>query len=334
MVADASYLYDKVVIRDISGENNLSSVDLFISALGFEDRALVSFQRSLERFKPRKIRLLEYPEKGQTKQILNVINSRKLNDITEHIDANDMVSMLSCIDTAENCLLDITGLTKQLIFFITNKALSLGKKIYITYTEADEYYPLEKEIEAKFKETEGHPRYKRFQEIMRNLLIGEQAKYDIVPLLEAPDGYTSRPSILFGFVVSKNQRILSLLDKKEYAFSELFVSSGNDYRSKLAQLAADIAASNYTNVDTILINYKDPSVILKQLFDKYHALYINQGANIEIGLTGTKIETLACAALASVMKVQQCWYVRTKEFDKDRFTKGARETFFYELQKK
>ena len=186
-----------------------------------------------------------------------------------------MSEIYTQIDNAGNCLLDITGLSKPLIFLIAEKILSSNKKLVVAYTAAKEYYPLEKTIKDKYEKTKEMPRYKRFSEIMNGLLVGEKPEYNILPLLKTADCYSTRPSTLFGFVVSKNQRILTLLENRDYAWTELFVSSGESYRSQLAQMAADIAMSNYGNIETVLTDQKNPKEILKQLLDKYYALYVN-----------------------------------------------------------
>ncbi|MFZ5601857.1 MAG: hypothetical protein ACOY7J_05335, partial [Pseudomonadota bacterium] len=47
------------------------------------------------------------------------------------------------------------------------------------------------------------------------------------------------------------------------------------------------------------------------------------GANLEIGLTGSKIQAVASAILSARRKVSQAWYLRPAFFDEKRFSKGV-----------
>ena len=60
-------------------------------------------------------------------------------------------------------------------------------------------------------------------------------------------------------------------------------------------------------------------------------LYFGSGANIEIGLTGSKIHAVAFAALAAAGRIAAAWYVSPKRFDMQRFTTGVAETRCFDL---
>jgi hypothetical protein len=63
----------------------------------------------------------------------------------------------------------------------------------------------------------------------------------------------------------------------------------------------------------------------------YNDLYFGSGANIEIGLTGSKMHAVAFAALAAAARVSSAWYVSPQRFDEQRFTLGARETRCFDI---
>ena len=81
----------------------------------------------------------------------------------------------------------------------------------------------------------------------------------------------------------------------------------------------------------MLINSDDLEKSVDFLFQSFALWYVQNGFNFEIGLTGSKMEAVAAAALSAFCKVTQCWYVRPKEFDPQRFTSGAGETRFFEI---
>lgn len=306
--------------------------DIIISALGFEERSLESIKSILSIWKTKSIILIKYPEHGKTDQILAWLNSQGLDNKISIINYNELTPAIENIKKSTNCLLDITALSKPIIFKMVTEILSQKKKLVAAYTGAEEYYPREEIIKERFEANQNMPRYQQFDKIMDNLSVGEKTdKYTIIPQITESECFNTRPTVLFGFMVSKNQRILEMLEQKEYAWTELFAPSDDNYRSKLARMAADIAMSNYSNIETVLINHNNPKEIMNQLFERYNYFYANQGLNIEIALTGTKLQALACAALGSVEKVSQFWYVEPSEFDKDNFSKGAKDTLYYQL---
>ena len=71
--------------------------------------------------------------------------------------------------------------------------------------------------------------------------------------------------------------------------------------------------------------------MLKLVAEKYRKWYIDNGFNFELGLTGSKLQAVACSAASAAFKVSQCWYIRPKSFDIERFTKGVGETHIYKI---
>jgi len=329
-VSDISYP-SSIKIEALAIENTIQyQTDMLISALGFEDRSFESIKSILTTWKTNKILFIKYPEDGKTNDILSWVKSQGYDNIVRIVEYNQLTPIINSIKDSSNCLLDITGLSKPLIFQLADEILAHRKKMFVAYTEAKEYYPKEETIKERFEATQNIPKYQQFNNIMDKLMVGEKTdKYKICPLIQKTDCNNMRPTVLFGFVVAKNQRILAMLEQKEYTWTELFVSSRDSYRSKLAQMAADIAMSNYSNIKKQLINQNDPISIINQLFDRYNDFYAYKGLNIELALTGTKWQTLACAALSSVEKISQCWYVEPSEFDKEHFSEGAKDTVYY-----
>ena len=80
-----------------------------------------------------------------------------------------------------------------------------------------------------------------------------------------------------------------------------------------------------------LINSDDLEKTTAFLLRGFAQWYVRKGFNFEIGLTGSKMEAVAAAAISSICKVTQCWYVRPTKFDAARFTKGAGATRYFRL---
>jgi len=65
--------------------------------------------------------------------------------------------------------------------------------------------------------------------------------------------------------------------------------------------------------------------------EQYQYWYVEQGYSLELGLTGSKMQAVAMAAVTAARKVSQVWYVRPTAFDTARFTKGVGDTGVFEI---
>ncbi len=319
-----------VQIFDFSSESKHFDVGIF--GLGFEERCYESVKRIIESCTFKKVILIEYPEKGKSKEIKKLLKNfdNKGIDVI-YVKYDDYNGVFDYLYEANNILLDITGLYKPIIFDVTRKALIFRKNISIVHTYADKYYPLDSDIEKNIINRE-EDIATRFNELMKGLLTGEKDGYDIVPLIDSDVTNSIRPSTLIGFVSPKNQRIFSLLDQKEFENVQLLVPNGNTSRDILSQTAGEVAATNYSNICINRLDLRDPQVILKKLFEIYAMQYIDQNSVVELTLTGSKLQAVACAVFSSVCKVSQCWYVKPRSFDVEHFTSGVGKTFVYSIK--
>jgi len=93
-------------------------------------------------------------------------------------------------------------------------------------------------------------------------------------------------------------------------------------------LAASAADSN---VELIQVDTNDVGAALRVSEEIYNDLYFRSGANVEIGLTGSKMHAVAFAALAAAGRIASAWYVSPQSFDMQRFTIGVGETRCFDL---
>ena len=70
---------------------------------------------------------------------------------------------------------------------------------------------------------------------------------------------------------------------------------------------------------------------LNEIASAHHRYYVNGNYNFELGLTGSKLHTVAFAAASAAMQVSQAWYVKPAEFDPRRFSIGSGDTRFFEI---
>ena len=285
----------------------------------------------LTKYRPKKVILVSYAEEGQAKAIKELISKNSSDTAVIEVPHDNIEEICSLARDENNVVFDITGMSKPIIFSVIRSVLLEKHKILIAYTEAEEYYPLEKDLTAKFNETKKLDSNLRITEIMSDLLTGEQPPYNLMPLLRC-DVDETRPTAILGFVSLKNQRIYELLDKREFNHIELLTPEGKGNRKLLAQMAAETASIIYDNNYITKIEQSNIAGLLDILYEKYFSLYINQGTNLEISLTGTKLQAVSVAVFSSVCKLSQCWYVQPSKFITDKFSKGVGETKLFILQ--
>ncbi|MBL8483474.1 MAG: hypothetical protein JNJ60_14850 [Rhodocyclaceae bacterium] len=98
---------------------------------------------------------------------------------------------------------------------------------------------------------------------------------------------------------------------------------GDTPRARVATYAAEFICQNYPNASVTRIDSDDLLGLVEYLDDQYLDIYGSGGANLELGLTGSKMQAVAAAILSSMRKVSQAWYLSPKRFDEKRFSSGV-----------
>jgi serine/threonine protein kinase len=303
-------------------------IDEIVVGLGFEDRSLESVRRILERVNPTSAHLLYYPGvKGYGDEIKSLID-KKIEQVnsTSYTDLlNDGLEL-----NGKNILIDVSGLAKPFIFQSVRNALKLNKNVYICNTQAQLYYPRDEQIEEVFEAEKNSDSYKLIENLSRLLVSGEEGRYDCEAQLDS-DSDDSRRRSLCAFSSVKHERLLTLLDEREYDYIEIVTPDDDSPKSRIAKLVAEVVASNYSNSGISSFSSHDLPSILDFLVNRYNHLYVLNGYNFELALTGSKLQAVACAALSDAVKVSQCWYVRPQSYDINKFTIGVGQSKFYEV---
>jgi hypothetical protein len=166
---------------------------------------------------------------------------------------------------------------------------------------------------------------------LSDVLTGEARPYTFDKLLntDADDG---RRRLLCAAASPKHERLMSPIDERDYDRVDIVVPASDTPRARLARLAADVATKNFHSSGMVELESDDLAGMLDFIAGHYQRFYAHENFDFELGLTGSKLHAVACAAACSALRFSQCWYVRPAEFDVDRFTRGVAESSYFVLE--
>jgi hypothetical protein len=288
-----------------------------ITALGFEDRALASNEFLSGSTSPQVVYAIRYPLKGNATPILEAW--RQIGKAVIEIPYSE--ALVELPNVAGLCLVDVSGLAKPLIFRTIRRELTLKGRVLVCLAAAQDQYPLQEDVERLFAaQRSGEP--VAFLENLTKVLTGEKGPYNDLKLLEEQSD-PSRTRALLAFASPKHERLFNLLDRREFDHIEVVTPTGDNPRAKVAAYAAEFVSQNYPNAKVTQLDSHDLLGLVKHLDERYLELYGIGGSNLELGLTGSKIQAVAAAIIAARRKISQAWYLGPGEFDEKRFSTGV-----------
>jgi len=307
-------------------ELSAAEIDTIVLGLGFEDRTFASVERILQKVQPELAVLVRYAEPGRSADIEAAVRQRSNKVIV--LDYPDVIRR-GLGDLQGRVLIDVTGLAKPVIFHSVRNTLKTNEAVWVCRTRASRYYPLDDDIERVFKAEKASDSNEMLI-ALNEVLTGEKGPYTLDSLLQF-DGDESRRRVLCAFSSPKHERLLTLLDRRSHEAVNVFTQDDGSSRAKIAQLAAEVAARSFPDVFVDTLSSDDLQGAFTLIARAYESWYVDRGFNFEFGLTGSKLQAVACAALSAVLKVSQAWYVRPSEFDPARFTTGVGDSAYYSI---
>ena len=299
----------------------INPVDTLVLGLGFEERAMVSASRILAAARPTRVIAISYEEPGNADQILSDINA---SGVPIEIVLYETIRDGNGPELHGHSLIDITGLAKPAIFKFVRSALRVSGMVSVVYTQAEQYYPLDFDL-TRILEAEATANHHQLLLALKDVLMGEKGPYKLVPLLPVESDGT-RMRGLCAFASSKHERLLHLVETRDYDQTDIMVDDAQMPCTRIAEIAAEVAGRENQNASISKCPYQDAAALLEALGLRYEMWFVRDGLNFEIGLTGNKIQAVAAAAFSASAHVNQVWYVSPAEFDKLRFTKGVGTT--------
>jgi hypothetical protein len=309
-----------------------------IAGLGFEDRAV----GSLEALKAGgvadvgKFMLLRYSDRGNAQEIAAAASP--LAPRIEYVDVDTQTDPTGLVQNALEGIpggpfvLDVSALTKPLIFAFTRAILSMRRELYVVHTAAASYEPTADELEpvmALLKEG-------RFPEGLKQLdAITPGEGMTFAPLtVGTPWLDASLRSILVAFVTLKYRRLDAILESvatdKIVGVRTTHSTAPKGTESRAVGLISDYLVASQ-NGELRSVSAMDAGATYALLMEYYHQYVLDNAYRIELALTGTKMQTVGAAAFASVAQVANVLYSVPLDRDTSRFTHGTGRTRLYQL---
>jgi hypothetical protein len=299
-----------------------------VIGLGFEERTLVSVGRLLDIVQPNHAVLVRYDEKGHGQEIETLVRDRVNN--VDVLDYNALGPAADALPPKGPCLVDVTGLAKPLIFQSVRRALSREGIVYVAHTQAETHYPLDEAIDAVAAAEESGDVW-ALLEGLDGVWLGEAGPYSFEQLLMT-DADESRRRHLIASASPKHQRVLSLVQQREFDRIQILAPPGDTPRAELARRAAEVAVHLAEGSELTTVDSDDLDAALAAITQAHQRYYVDGNYNFELGLTGSKLHAVAFAAISATMMVSQAWYVRPSVFDPKRFSDGVGQSRYFELR--
>ncbi len=310
-----------------------------IGALGFEDRSIGTWKNILSIDKPSGVTFIGYKIKGFSDEICDLLEKESIPfDIVNYddifcfkeneIDKEKIKNFVKELPT-NDIILDVTSLTKPLIFLLTFEILRRNGRLNVIHTLADEYLPNSNEVSevlSLLEEEDAPIFFKKADE----LIPGEYPE-ERITIWQNRDPCSN--VYLICFISLKYSRVQKLLEELPVDCLDIIyplsLDGKDSAKSKFAEEIANTFVHETGNIWATGSNdHVEAFQKLKELYTKYA---LEAGNNVEIGLTGVKIHMVAAGMLASIANISGVYYTPAS-FDPEKYTKGTGKTNFTTIE--
>ncbi len=309
-----------------------------IAGVGFEDRAAGSISALSESGVARvgRFLLVRYPDHGNSQDVAAAVAA--LTNEVDYLDADTSTDPSQTVHEAVQALppgpvvLDVSALTKPLIYCFTKELLSTRRRLVVTHTAASTYDPSPAELQPVMELLHTG----QFPEGLRQLdAITPGEGTEFIPLsVGEPWLDASLRSILVAFVTLKYRRLDSLLESiatdKIVGVRTTHSSTPKGIESRAVGLISDYLVASQ-NGELRSVSAMDAAATYNLLMEYYDQYVLDNAYRIELALTGTKMQTVGAAAFASIARVANVLYSVPLNRDTSRFTHGRGQTRLFEL---
>lgn len=297
----------------------------YILGIGFEDRTYESLSK-----------IINNPNISKIYAIRHKLEEGRYNDIKQILDQSNKDILILDIDEIEKIdyslktIIDVSGLSKSMIFRLLIKAKKNINEIVVLETEAESLSPSEEDLKEIVNTQEQATEILKI--VTESIELGELKPYSIENIYST-DTDESNSRVILCFSSSKFERMLTFLDQKQYDKILIINPNKEDYRSQLARLSTKVIQDKYSSLETevIDIDTDNQNEILKVMTALYQKYYLQEGCNFDIALTGSKIQTVCASIFAGLNKINNSWYISPKEWKSNAFSSGTSDTYIYSV---
>ncbi|MBP0904143.1 protein kinase family protein [Mariniflexile gromovii] len=303
----------------------INDCEQYVLGIGFEDRTYESLNKVIINPRISKIYAIKHKlEEGRFNDIKQTLN--KSNKEISIIDIGE----IDKIDYSIKTIIDVSGLSKSMIFRLLIKAKKNINEVVVLETEAKSLSPSEEDLKEIVNTQEQATEI--LKTVSESIELGELKPYTIENIYST-DTDESNSRVVLCFSSSKFERMLTFLDQKQYDKILIINPNKDDYRSQLARLSSQVIQDKYSSLETevIDIDTNNQNEILKVITMLYQKYYLQEGCNFDIALTGSKVQTVCASIFASMNKINNCWYISPKEWKSKAFSSGISDTFIYSI---
>ncbi|ROZ66243.1 hypothetical protein EEB15_27105 [Ramlibacter sp. WS9] len=322
----------KPIATDIVHLNEIKFSDIelwgawtYLGALGVEERTEVAHRRFAAVSSMANVVAVQYGQSGRGENIKR--SWHRVGKVPTLTASSDALS----IELPERTVIDISGLTKRLIFGLIRKQFLKYGRVFVSITAAEQSVPSVRDIEnILFLYGSGEIAKARaaLQAVVGNIESGPYTAESVIENISDP----TRDRALISFLSSRHERILALLEQRTYEHIELIYSKSDEKRGHLAEILGrqigDFVSS--VSIEGFDSNHQLPDLIGRLLqIHKGHVL--GSKSNVEIALTGTKTQAVAAAIASTLSRFSCVWYLAPASISTISYTEGAGATTIFEL---
>jgi hypothetical protein len=319
-------------------ENKGKSITLLLSA-GFEDRARAAalFFGKGRKLVPSYAIVLDYEdlETNEPNRSAVMKTVRRSFSTVEVIRLSKIEKAVSLCDErrmkGDVILVDISAMSRTLIFKVLNSLVSSNIPFQVVYTEAEKYYPNQgfyKKLKSVYEkeETKLLTEYQKLEQ--SEVIYSYDCEVDLPHEFQGrPE--PGRPSVLIAFLTFKRSRLQTIL--RAFEFSNRILIVGEPVREDLRWRKELLELINYDLIKKRLTDIKtlftlDPFSISRKL-EEYLEDQTLRKSNIYLAPLGSKMQTVGAFLFWRRHPEISIVFSQPKRYFRDKFSRNSRDTF-------
>jgi serine/threonine protein kinase len=313
-------------------------VATLIVADGFEDRAVGAwgnYSGAIGRRLQRAI-VLQYPASQNSDAVLQLAaqNAREVEAIP--VDAsNDPTALLEEIaqqSPASPLVIDVSAMTKPLIYGLVRSRLLLAREVWVIHTAAKVYEPSADDLRPAMAALQ-QGRFTDGLRLLDQVTPGDGVSFSPITLGPQSVEGSSR-TLLAAFVTLKHRRLDALLQMvasdRVVGVRTVHSASSKHVRSRVIDQISKYQISSI-NGSVRQVAAMDAQATYEVLSEYYEQYVLDDSFRMEIGLTGTKMQTVGAAMFGAVARPASVYYVVSHGRDEAHFTHGTGASKLFRL---